>query len=195
MLCAAVCKSKGATQVTIADISKARVNRALSQGFVDNAKHFGHANRTEDQSTQSQSTINASQAKEQENGYTSQYGYDVVLECTGVEISAQTAILAARSGGRVVLVGLGRPDQSLPVSSIIFREIDVTGTFRYANDYADAIAMFSSSDLPLRTMATDLITHRFHEIKQVQEAFKTAAKQEDDDKKLVLKVVINLESA
>jgi L-iditol 2-dehydrogenase len=41
------------------------------------------------------------------------------------------------------------PEQSLPVSDIQNRELTVTGTFRYAHTYPDAIAMVAGGRIDL----------------------------------------------
>jgi L-iditol 2-dehydrogenase len=77
-------------------------------------------------------------------------GPDVLIECTGVEAVVGEGIRALRPAGRAVLVGLGpRPDLSLPVSYIQQRELLVTGTFRYANTYPEAIALVASGRVRL----------------------------------------------
>jgi threonine dehydrogenase-like Zn-dependent dehydrogenase len=40
---------------------------------------------------------------------------------------------AAESGGVVVVVGLGKPEITMPVVDFLVREVDVRGIFRYVN--------------------------------------------------------------
>jgi L-iditol 2-dehydrogenase len=75
---------------------------------------------------------------------------DVLLECTGAPPVVTAGIRALRPLGRAVLVGMGPgAEQSLPVSVIQNRELTVTGTFRYAHTYPDAIAMVASGRIDL----------------------------------------------
>jgi L-iditol 2-dehydrogenase len=75
---------------------------------------------------------------------------DVLLECTGVAPVVRSGILALAPAGRCVLVGMGAlADQPLPVAAIQARELTVTGTFRYANTYPEAIALAASGRIPL----------------------------------------------
>ena len=75
---------------------------------------------------------------------------DVLLECTGVTPVVRSGILALAPAGRAVLVGMGaQAEQSLPVAAIQARELTVTGTFRYANTYPEAIALAASGRIPL----------------------------------------------
>ncbi len=75
---------------------------------------------------------------------------DILLECTGVEPVTRSGIQALRPAGTAVLVGMGAAaDQSLPVARIQARELTVTGTFRYANTYPEAIALAASGRVKL----------------------------------------------
>lgn len=49
------------------------------------------------------------------------------------QMPAQTALAAAAAGGRVVLVGMGQTEMSLPIGSASIREVDILGCFRYRN--------------------------------------------------------------
>jgi L-iditol 2-dehydrogenase len=78
------------------------------------------------------------------------YRPDVLLECTGAAPVVAAGIRALRPLGRGVLVGMSpTPDLSLPVSVIQNRELTVTGTFRYAHTYPDAIALVAGGRIDL----------------------------------------------
>jgi L-iditol 2-dehydrogenase len=75
---------------------------------------------------------------------------DILLECTGVEPVVRSGIRALRPAGTAVLVGMGAAsDQSLPVAQIQALELTVTGTFRYANTYPEAISLAASGRVKL----------------------------------------------
>jgi L-iditol 2-dehydrogenase len=82
---------------------------------------------------------------------------DVILECSGAGPAVQQAFTVAAPAARIVLVGLGAPTMELPVAVIQIKELQVTGTFRYANCYPAAIALAASGAVDL----DGLVTSRF----------------------------------
>ncbi|CAK7241061.1 MAG: hypothetical protein STHCBS139747_002518 [Sporothrix thermara] len=114
-------------------------------------------------------------------------GFDITFECTGKEACMHAGLYATKPGGKIVMVGMGTPIQSLPISVAHLREIDILGIFRYANTYAAGIRMMSSDMLPL---LDDMVTHRFKGLEAAKSAFEVASNTVDDDGNLVLKVVI-----
>lgn len=117
-------------------------------------------------------------------------GFDRVFECTGVPSCVQIGIFAATAGGKVILVGMGTPTQTLPLGAAALREVDIIGVFRYANCYPAAIALFASGKLD--GVAEDLITHRVA-LSEGEKAFRLAAnqaKEGEDEGRVPVKVVI-----
>ncbi len=98
---------------------------------------------------------------------------------------------ATRPGGKVMLIGMGNPVQTLPISHAALREVDLVGVFRYAHAYPKAIGMLTESPPPpgLPNL-TALVTHRFRGIERTPEAFSMAARVRDDEGGLVMKVVV-----
>ena len=88
-----------------------------------------------------------------------------------------------------MIVGMGDPVQTLPLSAAALREVDITGTFRYANTYGEAIELLSSKE-PLMPDLSRLVTHRFYDLESIPQAFEMAARAQDDLGNLVLKVVV-----
>ncbi|EXJ90127.1 L-iditol 2-dehydrogenase [Capronia epimyces CBS 606.96] len=119
-----------------------------------------------------------------------QSGFDRVFECTGVQSCVQLGIFAATAGGKLVLVGMGTPTQTLPLGAAALREVDIIGVFRYANCYPAAIALFASGQLD--GVVEDLVTHRVA-LADGERAFRLAANQPkdgEDEGRVPVKVVI-----
>ena len=195
LLCAAMAKVAGSSHVVIADIQPERVKFATQYSFA----HEGltvppKRGQTIDERLQIAKETAASVTEKLPNGTGSTGGFDVVLECTGVEACTQAAIYATRPGGKVVIVGMGNPVQTLPISAAAHREVDILGTFRYANTYPQAIELVSGHNPRLPDLGK-LVTHRFRGLDEVERAFEMAARTKDEDGNLVLKVVVESDDA
>ncbi|MFE6736572.1 2,3-butanediol dehydrogenase [Microbacterium sp. NPDC057650] len=83
---------------------------------------------------------------------------DVVVECSGAHAALEQSISHARSGGRVVFVGIAPDTITLRPLDLILREISVTGSLSHQRetDYAEAIDIICSG----RVQVDPLITAR-----------------------------------
>jgi L-iditol 2-dehydrogenase len=125
VLCALTARAAGAGWVGLADVHPARLAAANGFGVDD--------------------VIDARQGVDYAD-----FRPDILLECTGAPPVVTAGIRALRPLGTAVLVGMGpSEEQSLPVSLIQNRELSVTGTFRYAHTYPDAIAMVAAGRVDL----------------------------------------------
>lgn len=98
---------------------------------------------------------------------------------------------ATAPGGRIMLIGMGNPVQTLPISAAALREVDLVGVFRYANTYPRVIELLASNN-PRLPDFTKLITQRFDGMGSIPRAFDMAARVRDDEGRLVLKVMVNM---
>ena len=97
---------------------------------------------------------------------------------------------ATRAGGKVLLIGMGTPVQTLPLSAAALREVDLLGVFRYADTYPRGIEVLSAERAAAAPDFSKLVTHRFEGLEAVSQAFGMAARTRDDASRLVLKVVV-----
>ncbi|MEU7740797.1 NAD(P)-dependent alcohol dehydrogenase [Nonomuraea sp. NPDC049158] len=79
---------------------------------------------------------------------------DVLLECSGQPAAIGPAIRAVGRAGRVVLVGMGGDEIPLPLAHVQTRELEVTGTFRYAGTWPAAIALAAAGRVQLDALVT-----------------------------------------
>ncbi|MFP5347102.1 MAG: NAD(P)-dependent alcohol dehydrogenase [Actinomycetes bacterium] len=79
---------------------------------------------------------------------------DAFVDCSGVPAAVTAGFGSVRRGGAVVLVGMGADEVPVPVSTVQNRELLVTGTFRYANTWPEAIALASSGSVELDRLVT-----------------------------------------
>jgi L-iditol 2-dehydrogenase len=90
------------------------------------------------------------------------------------------------TGGKVMLIGMGTRNVALPISAAALREVDIQGSFRYANTYPEALSLLSSGRLD---NVEKLVTHRFH-LKDTRKAFEMLERGVDESGRLVLKIMV-----
>ena len=108
--------------------------------------------------------------------------YDVVLECSGAPAAFRSGLAATARAGRVVLVGMGADQMSFDVPFLQGREITLTGTFRYANTYPQAIDLIATGAVDVEAV----MTHSF-DIDHTEDALTLAGREPNS-----LKAVVHL---
>src|SRR6266702_1320161 len=130
LVCLQAARACGATYVAITDVNPRRLEfaRQLGASEVVNAREMSLADAVIEP--------------------------DVLLECSGNPAATGAAIRAVRRAGRVVLVGMGGEEIPLPLAHVQARELEVTGTFRYASTWPPAIALAASGRVDLDALVT-----------------------------------------
>lgn len=105
----------------------------------------------------------------------------VALECTGVSSSVATAIWSVRFGGKVFVIGVGKPDMSVPFMRLSTQEIDLQFQYRYANTWPRAIRLIESGVVNL----DGVVTHRF-DLEDAVEAFECAVNPSSGSMKVII---------
>ena len=123
-----VAKALGAIDIAVSDVEPARLSAA---------EHFG-ATRTVNPRERQDAVVEV----------------DAYIDCSGAPAAIRSGIEAVRPAGRVILVGMGADEVTLPMTALQGREITVTGTFRYANTYPTAIALAGSGRIDLDGMVS-----------------------------------------
>ena len=131
VIMAQVARAFGATEVVVTDVQSKRL---------DFVKKYG-ATRTINTAT---SPLGAEK-------------FDVFIDACGVPSAVYAGILATGPAGRVLLVGLGHDEMTLPISHIQNNEIIVTGVFRYTNTWPIGIDFLASGKVNLDA----IVTHHF----------------------------------
>jgi len=184
LLACALAKARGARRIVIVDINQTRLSFAKTNGFAQQTFCLPAASRPKTPEEQlgraKESGERVLEAFQQEDGF------DVVFECTGAEPCIQMAIHTAITGGKVMLIGMGTRSTTLPLSAAALREVDIQGSFRYANTYPEALELLGSGKLP---NLDRLITHRFG-LQDTARAFDLLAKGSDEHGRMALKVVV-----
>ncbi|CCM03159.1 uncharacterized protein FIBRA_05281 [Fibroporia radiculosa] len=185
LLCMAVAKALGARRVIAIDIVPARLE--FAKGFAA-TETFVPPKMEPGEARMRYSERNAKKMTEdlgiEERGPNS---IDLVVDASGAEVSIQTGIIIAKMGGTFVQLGMGSPEIVIPVTTLLTKEIDFKGSFRYGpGDYALSVALAGSGKIDLKS----IITHRFS-FDQAIEAFQTTRAGKSPDGKAVIKAVIS----
>ncbi|TBU45035.1 xylitol dehydrogenase [Dichomitus squalens] len=185
LLCMAVARALGAARVIAVDIVPSRLEFAKSYAATDT---YLPPQFQEGESRIEYSRRNAKQMQTQlgleERGLKA---VDLIVDASGAEVSIQTGIYVAKHGGRFVQVGMGTPEVQIPITTLLVKEIDFRGSFRYGpGDYQLAIALVSQGRIDLKP----LVTHRYS-FDQAAEAFQATRAGKSPDGKPVIKAVIS----
>jgi len=79
-------------------------------------------------------------------------GIDVAIEAVGLDDTVQLAINAVRKGGRVTLVGNVSPTVTLPLQSVVTRQICLQGSCASAGEYPKAIDLLASGTIRVKPL-------------------------------------------
>lgn len=96
-------------------------------------------------------------------------GADIVFEAVGSNTSAELAIELARSGGKVIILGVFEHDITINMMNIVKKELQVYGSWTCIFSFEETMLLMKSQKLD----ANQLITHRYpflDAIKAFQEA-------------------------
>lgn len=129
VICAQAARAFGAARIVVTDLLESRREKALTFG----------ATEVLDPTAVDVSAIEP---------------VDAFVDATGVPVAVVSGIKAVGPAGRVVLVGMGADEYSLPVSHIANNEITLTGVFRYTDTWPAAIHLVQSGAVDLDAMVT-----------------------------------------
>ena len=82
---------------------------------------------------------------------------NTVFDAAGVPSTLALGPQLVESGGRIVWVGMAEEPASIPVSELIFKEVDIITTFRSVAEFPLGIRLFESG----LVRPAPMITHRF----------------------------------
>lgn len=108
-------------------------------------------------------------------------GPPVTLECTGMESSITTCVYITRRGGEIMVLGMGKNLQTLPIMDMSMKQIDLKFIFRYHDTWPKAIKLVQSGKIDI----SKIVTHSYP-LTHVLDAFEKAI----DRSELVGKVMV-----
>ncbi|MFB3881276.1 MAG: zinc-binding dehydrogenase [Armatimonadota bacterium] len=131
-----VARAEGA-RVLVTDLSEFRLDIARRCGIADTAN------------------AGAESLAESSRRVFGKEGFDIALECVGLEPTLSAAVDAIAKGGRIVIVGVFGEKPKVAVALVQDRELTLVGTLMYRRpDYERAVALIASGSVltgPLET--------------------------------------------
>lgn len=117
--------------------------------------------------------------------YTADKGsFDVLLEASGNERALRGAFDALRPRGVIVQVGIaGGGDMTLPLNTIVAKEFDLRGAFRFHEEFAVAVELLNKGLVDVKPLISATLPYR-----DAARAFALAA-----DRSRAMKVVLDFE--
>jgi len=89
-------------------------------------------------------TINVSVGPDALAQFTASKGYfDICIEASGSEQALHSALTVVRPRGTIVQLGLGG-DMSVPMNMVVAKELQLVGSFRFHEEFAQAVKLISS---------------------------------------------------
>jgi len=145
LLVTAVAKAAGAVEVVVSDTQQVRLPLAEKMGATSVISTGADKGNGHGASAPSSDTA----------GRLRSLGADVLIECSGAAAALEVGLRGLRGGARAVVVGMSSESHTpVPLSVLQRREIELTGTFRYANTYPTAISLASSGAVQLDELVT-----------------------------------------
>jgi L-idonate 5-dehydrogenase len=154
----------GATHITVTDVAAAPLRSALKVG-ADEALNVGQDPA-------------ALARYEADKGF-----FDVLFEASGNERALSGAFAALRPRAVIVQVGLGGGNMTLPVNTIVAKEFDLRGAFRFHEEFATAVALLNKGLVDVKPLISASLPYR-----DAGRAFALAA-----DRSQAMKVVLTFD--
>jgi L-iditol 2-dehydrogenase len=145
------CNGAGASDIYVTDVVDNRLEKAKQVG--------------------ASATINSSteNAVEKIMDLTNGQGVDTVIECSGNTEALQMTPDVLKSGGTIVLIGIGPKDiVEFNFATVIWKEIEIKSVFRYRNLYPKAIKALAGKRIDVK----QIVSHEFA-FSDIENAFNT----------------------
>ena len=154
----------GATHIVVTDMLDQPLRKALKVGADE--------------------VINVAESPETFKKYAVEKGYfDVLFEASGNEHALRAAFDVIRPRGIVLQVGLSGKEFTLPFNTIVAKELDVRGAFRFHEEFGVAVDLINKGLVDLKPLVSATLSYR-----DAGRAFALAA-----DRTQSMKVILDFE--
>ena len=83
--------------------------------------------------------------------------FNVLIECSGVASALASAVPAMRPRGIIMQLGLGG-DMVLPVQAMTAKELELRGSFRFHEEFGEAVDLMASGRIDVKPLLTHKVT-------------------------------------
>lgn len=157
-------KMEGASYVAMTETNPARGEKAIKLGVVD--EYFDALNE------------NLLATLMEKTGD----GFDIVIDCCGNSKAVSNGLMAAKVGGKVVLVGVALEPITIPTVLAVMHELTVQGAIAYTiKEFKECLELISTKKLDLLKFMSDVVP-----LEKVQESFLRLTSGEDEAIKIIV---------
>ena len=86
--------------------------------------------------------------------------FDVLFECSGNERALRSAFEVVRPRGVIVQLGLASTEMTLPLNTVVGKEFDLRGAFRFHEEYGVAVALINQGLVDLKPLISATLSYR-----------------------------------
>jgi len=86
--------------------------------------------------------------------------FDVLFECSGNERALRAAFEVVRPRGVVVQVGIATREMTLPLNTVVAKEFDLRGTFRFHEEFGVAVSLINQQLVDLKPLVSATLPYR-----------------------------------
>jgi threonine dehydrogenase-like Zn-dependent dehydrogenase len=79
------------------------------------------------------------------------------FECTGVASVVKSAVHVLRPHGRLMVTGLARQDPSFSAADLIFKEVEIRGSFIYTDEFPTAIDLLAQGAVDVEPLISNVL--------------------------------------
>lgn len=146
LLVTTLLRAAGLAEITVVETSLERREKALGQGAT--------------------AVIDPASVDPVEYFTTSAPAPRFAFECTGVPAITETAVRVLRARGRLTVVGFARRPPAYRADDLLFKEIDIRGSFIYVEEFAQAIDLLARGIVDTTPLISGVV-----ELVDAQQAF------------------------
>ncbi len=86
--------------------------------------------------------------------------FDVLFECSGNERALRSAFEVLRPRGIVVQLGLSGHEMTLPLNTVVAKEFDLRGAFRFHEEFGVAVGLINEGLVDLKPLVSATLPYR-----------------------------------